>query len=178
MSFVEVGFIFIFFVEKTSPLFISFSEGVYPYFYLFDLTKCFLGACKWSYSAHFITFYDLIFLYWVFYLDYSVVSYIWFIYVKLTVFLCASSLLSFGLGSLELRNFNTLGHFIDSIILILPPFISWFSFYILLNIEFSNNSAADGLISSSTVRHICRNFFILSEYFEEISLYSPFVIFL
>lgn len=46
MSFVEVGFILIFFVEKTSPLFISFSEGVYPYFYLFDLTKCFLGACK------------------------------------------------------------------------------------------------------------------------------------
>lgn len=63
-----------------------------------------------------------------------------------------------------------------SIMLTYPPRTSFNSFSMLMNMLLSNSSLADGLISSSTVRHMPINVFSLAEYLAGISLYCPLVI--
>ena len=82
--------------------------------------------------------------------------------LKFTVFLEPISFLA--LGNLVFKNLRTLGHLMDSTMLISPPLTLYPSLSIFSNIEFSNNSAAEGLISSYTVRHILTSLLIFYEY--------------
>jgi hypothetical protein len=146
---------------------ICFSDACY--FYLSNLMRWFRGAFKWSYSAHWITFYERIFLYYPFYLEDSPGYPVSTFEAKLTVFFCEPSFLSFlGFGNREFKNLRTFGHLIDSTRLTSPPFTSSLYLFSFLNIEFYKSSAAEGRISSSTVRHMRMNLLTLSEYFEEI----------
>ena len=112
----------------------------------------------WRESSILMFFYDLIFLrLFILKLDYSS-----FFEVLLKVTFRSSYL---GFGNLTARNLSTLGHLIGS-----SNFTSPSSALkeerlasIPLKIAVSSNSEADGLISSSTIRHILTKFLNCSE---------------
>lgn len=87
---------------------------------------------------------------------------------KLTVFFL-TSLLSKGFGSFVFKNLRTRGHLIASI-KFTSPLLSNLSMlaYIPPNTVVSRSSEADGLISSSTVKHILISSWSSCEYFEGI----------
>jgi len=96
---------------------------------------------------------------------------------KVTILLPPSSYLLL-LGSLEFKYLRTFGHLIVSIMFTSPPLTYSNSAARLWNMLLSSSSLADGLIYSSTVKHLLTNILSFEEYFWDISVYYPLVIFL